>query len=100
MLHGRFTTATRMMASLARALLAFACLATVAGAQPRDPRIPHLRKQGTATQLVVDGAPFLILGGELGNSSASSMAYMRPLWPRLKALHLNTIIAPAYWELI
>lgn len=30
-----------------------------------------LQKQGTATQLVVDGKPFLILGGELGNSSAA-----------------------------
>jgi hypothetical protein len=89
------------MASIARLTLALTLV--VPGrldAQPRDPGIPHLRKQGTATQLVVDGAPFLVLGGELGNSSASSMAYMRPLWPRLKALHLNTIIAPAYWELI
>jgi len=32
-------------------------------------KIPHLRTQGTATQLIVDGEPFLILGGELGNSS-------------------------------
>ena len=30
-----------------------------------------LQKQGTATQLVVHGMPFLILGGELGNSSAA-----------------------------
>lgn len=34
---------------------------------------PHLRRQGSATQLVVDGRPFLILGGELHNSSASSL---------------------------
>jgi hypothetical protein len=32
--------------------------------------LPHLRRQGTATQLVVDGKPFLILGGELGNSTS------------------------------
>ena len=32
-----------------------------------DPEIPHLRRQVTATQLVVDGQPFLIRGGELGN---------------------------------
>ena len=29
-----------------------------------DSSIPHLRQQGTATQLVVDGKPFLIRGGE------------------------------------
>jgi beta-galactosidase GanA len=62
--------------------------------------LPHLRRQGTATQLVVDGAPFLVLGGELGNSSASSLEYLRPFWPKLRALHLNTVLAPVYWELV
>jgi beta-galactosidase GanA len=61
---------------------------------------PRLEKQGTATQLVVQGKPMLVLGGELGNSSASSAAYMAPHWGRLKRMHLNTIIAPVYWELI
>jgi hypothetical protein len=32
--------------------------------------IPRLEKQGAATQLMVDGDPFLILGGELHNSSS------------------------------
>jgi len=62
--------------------------------------IPHLRQQGTATQLIVDGQPFLILGGELGNSSASDLAYMKPLWPKLVAMNLNTVLAPVYWDLI
>jgi beta-galactosidase GanA len=62
--------------------------------------IPSLRKQGTATQLIVDGKPFLVLGGELGNSSASSAEYMRPIWPKLSALNLNTVLVPVYWELI
>ena len=34
--------------------------------------LAYLTKKGTATQLIVQGKPFLILGGELGNSSASS----------------------------
>jgi len=29
--------------------------------------IPHLEKRGKATQLIVDGRPFLILAGELTN---------------------------------
>ena len=63
-------------------------------------QIPHLQKQGTATQLVVGGKPFLIIGGELGNSSASNLDYLRPAWPKIQAMHLNTILAPVYWELI
>ncbi|MGH7995959.1 MAG: DUF5597 domain-containing protein, partial [Opitutaceae bacterium] len=26
--------------------------------------------------------------------------YLRPLWPKFEALHLNTLIVPAYWDLI
>lgn len=64
------------------------------------PSIPHLRKQGTATQLVVGGKPFLIRGGELGNSSASSAEFMKPHWDKLAKLNLNTVLVPFYWELI
>ena len=65
-----------------------------------DPTAPHLQKQGTATQLVVDGQPFLIRGAELNNSSASSLDYLKPLWPRLVASRLNTVLATVSWELI
>jgi beta-galactosidase GanA len=63
-------------------------------------KIPHLQKKGDATQLIVDGEPYLILGGELGNSSFTSLEYMKPIWPKLKAMNLNTVLAPIYWELI
>jgi hypothetical protein len=43
-----------------------------------DPSMPHLRRQGTAIQLIVDGKPFLIRGGEIGNSTASNPAYLAP----------------------
>ena len=62
--------------------------------------LPHLRKQGSTAQLFVDGKPFLILGGELGNSSASDMDYMKPIWPKLQQMHVNTVLAPIYWELL
>jgi hypothetical protein len=62
--------------------------------------LPHLNKQGTATQLIVHGKPFLMLGGELGNSSASDLKYMEPVWPKLKSMHLNAVLMPVYWELI
>jgi beta-galactosidase GanA len=63
-------------------------------------KIPHLEKQGTATQLIVENKPFLILGGELGNSTFTSIEYMKPIWPKLKTMNLNTVLAPVYWELI
>ena len=62
--------------------------------------MPHLQKQGDATQLVVDGKPFLMLAGELGNSAASSVENMKPIWPRLAECNLNTVLMPVYWDLI
>ncbi len=61
---------------------------------------PTLRAHGSTKQLIVDGRPFLMLGGELGNSTASSSASLDAAWPRIEALHLNTVLSPAYWELI
>lgn len=65
-----------------------------------DPPVPRLETRHGARQLVVDRRPFLILGGELANSSASSLEHMRPIWPRLRAMNLNTVLAPVSWELI
>jgi hypothetical protein len=78
------------------------CLGVLAAAlaAPADPPLPQLRRQGSATQLVVDGKPFLIRGGELGNSTASNAAYLEPFWPRFAELNLNTVLAPVYWELL
>jgi beta-galactosidase GanA len=76
-------------------LAALLGLAVPAAAQP-----PALERRGEAVQLIVDGRPLLILGGELANSSASGRAYMAPVWPRLRAMGLNTVVAPVSWELI
>lgn len=62
-------------------------------------QLPHLQKQGSATQLVVDGKPFLIIGGELGNSSASSVGDIERIFPKLQRMGLNTVLVPAYWDL-
>ncbi len=61
---------------------------------------PQLRQKGAAKQFVVGGEPFLVLGGELSNSAASSEAYMAPHWAKLREMHLNTVLAPVSWELI
>ena len=69
-------------------------------AQTQSSQAPHLNPQGSSTQLIVDGKPFLIRGGELGNSSSSSLEYMRPIWSKLASMNLNTVLMPVYWEMI
>ena len=44
--------------------------------------------------------PCPILGGELSNSAATSVADIDEVMPRMKALGLNTVLVPAYWELM
>ena len=74
--------------------LTFLVLAATLAAQPA------LRKHGDATQLTVNGKPMLLLAGELGNSASSSEAYLKDVWPGLKALNYNTILASVTWEMI
>ncbi len=87
------------MKPLRISLLFFLSLTLFTGGYGQD-EVPFLRKKGNATQLVVDGKPFIMLGGELGNSSASTMEYMQPVWEKVKEMHLNTLLVPVYWELI
>src|SRR3954466_13280898 len=61
---------------------------------------PHLEKRGAATQLIVDGKPFLMLSGELHNSSSSNLDYMKPIWTKLAAMGINTVVTPLSWELV
>ena len=41
-----------------------------------------------------------ILGGELSNSAATSVEDIDEVMPRMKALGLNTVLVPAYWEFL
>ncbi|ALJ01264.1 mannonate dehydratase [Rufibacter tibetensis] len=83
-------------------MLSLLLLAFIIQTQPvlAQGNIPHLQKIGDKQQLVVNGKPFLMLAGELGNSTASTMESMVPVWPRLKELNLNTVLVPVYWELL
>jgi beta-galactosidase GanA len=60
--------------------------------------IPHLAKNGNATQLMVDNKPFLMIAGEVHNSSASTIEYMTPLFPKLKKMNLNSVFVTLAWE--
>ncbi|HUN72577.1 MAG TPA: DUF5597 domain-containing protein [Steroidobacteraceae bacterium] len=51
-----------------------------------------------SAQLLLDGRPFLMLGGELANSSAGTAAQADVILPRLAAQHFNTVLMPVGWD--
>jgi hypothetical protein len=59
--------------------------------------LPTLRTTANGTQLIADGRPVLLLGGQLHNSSPSSPEYMRPVWERLADAGIRTVIGAASW---
>ncbi|KAJ3533826.1 hypothetical protein NM208_g7806 [Fusarium decemcellulare] len=65
-----------------------------------SPQIPHLVETKVSKQLVVNGKPFLMLGGELQNSSLSSGEYMDTTWQNLVDSNFNTILGAVTWEVI
>ena len=65
-----------------------------------DAQHSSLRTYGDAVQLMVDGTPFIVLGGELGNSSASCAEDIESNFSNLHEMGLNTVLVPAYWDLL
>ena len=81
-----------------RALLIGALLGAASAPLPAA-ELPHLTHSGGKHALIVDGAPFLILGGQANNSS-NYPAMLPKVWPTIKALHANTLEIPVAWEQI
>ena len=88
------------MTSKQSGLFALACCAAIA-ANPAFGQnasgIPRLQKQGSATQLIVDGKPFLALAGELANNAGTSVENMKSIWPRIKEANLNSVLVGVSW---
>ena len=62
--------------------------------------IPRMVRRGGVSHLLVDGEPYLAVGGELHNSSPSSPAYMAPIWDRLERNGVPSVIGAASWQLV
>ena len=63
--------------------------------------LPEIRPYNGAHTLFVHNKPFIVLAGEIHNSSASNLEFMeKNVWPNLEDLNLNTVLVPIYWELI
>lgn len=82
-------------------LLCFVALVARAQTKPADSTVPHLEKRGQATQLIVDGKPFLVLAGELSNTVSSDTERMKAVWPVLaNKVHMNTVLTGVSWDWI
>ncbi len=61
-------------------------------------QLPRLDKSSGTSKMMVNDKPFLILGGELHNSTASDKDALPQVMKEMKALNLNTVLTYAYWE--
>ena len=74
-----------------------ACVVWLALAQSRP--IPQLVKTGDKFTFLVDGKPFIMLGGQVGNFSALPDRMDRAR-DAFRAMNLNTVEYPVYWNAI
>lgn len=75
----------------------FICIFAISLLQAQNP-LPYLSKKGNTTQLMVNDQAFLMIAGEVHNSSASTVEYMTPLFPKLKNMNLNSVFVTLAWE--
>ena len=91
-----------MKPSLRFAAASFALLSSVvlignAAVPTDDSSLPHLVSKDGRHALIVDGAPFLILGAQSNNSSAWPSVLPR-VWSAIATAQANTLEVPVYWE--
>jgi hypothetical protein len=85
-----------VMVLIGFSLMALPGRAAAQGTRP----VPRIEHTGNQYRLLVDGQPFLILGGQAHNSSATNPQDLEPVWRSLVGIHANTAEVPLYWELV
>ena len=83
----------------ATALAAIASLWLASGAVAQQSELPRLERSKGRHALIVDGAPFLMLGAQANNSSNYAAA-LPTVWPVLDRMHANTLEMPIAWQQI
>lgn len=59
--------------------------------------LPELVTKNNRHALMVDGAPYLMLGAQTNNSS-NYPAALKDVWPSVEKMHANTLSIPVAWE--
>ena len=78
-------------------LLAFVLFSFAALPSALSVDAPRIVQKDGRYALFVEGRPYLVLGGQIHNSSAWP-SELPQVWESMAALHANTMAAPVYWE--
>ena len=71
--------------------------AQTAATRTKEHPLPRIVEKDGRYALLVDGAPFLMLGAQSNNSS-DWPGTLDKVWPAIEYLHANTLETPIYWE--
>ncbi len=81
-------------------LLVFLVMPAAGIAQSVSKPIPSIEKTGETFRLMVDGSPYLMLSGQIHNSTTSNADDLDKALDVLAGWHANTAEVPIYWEAI
>jgi Domain of unknown function (DUF5597)/Glycosyl hydrolases family 35 len=81
-------------------LLLLLALPIAGNAQSAAKPIASIEKKDSSFRLLVDGSPYLMLGGQVHNSSTSNADDLGRALDVLVGWHANTAEVPIYWEAI
>src|ERR1035441_10598533 len=95
--HARKACRMKMKMFAAAKVAALFAFGLAAYSQGTAHPIPRIVQQNGRYALMVDGAPFLMLGAQANNSS-DWPATLPKVWPAIEYLHANTLEIPIYWE--
>jgi hypothetical protein len=87
-----------MKRSTRQLVVSLSLMMAAAGAAAAS-EIPQIVKKDGRFALMVDGAPFVILGGQAQNSSNYPLA-LNKVWAAIKDMNANTLEIPVAWEQI
>src|SRR5271154_686881 len=90
----------REVARLVCAALSLLAVPAAGIAQSAAKPIPKIEKTGSTFRFVVDGSPYLMLSGQVHNSSNSNADDLGKALDVLAGWHANTAEVPIYWEAI
>ena len=83
---------------MSKARIAIVACCFLSGLLANVAQVPAIKTSAAGGQLIVGGKPYLLLAGEVGNSSAGTAAQADAVLPKLAQMHLNTVLIPVAWD--